>query len=59
MYWSDIYYRFGNENHKNPDILGRVLSRIPLSNSTMGKCAHMQVIKQPEHGKNSTTKEQK
>ena len=26
--------------------------------STMGKCAPMQVVKQPEHGRNSTTEEQ-
>ena len=30
-----------------------------ISNSTVGKCAPMQVIKQPEHGRTSTTEEQK
>ena len=30
-----------------------------VPNSTTGKCAPMQVIKQPEHGRTSTTKEQK
>ena len=45
--------------HRNPDILERMLNRIALSNSTAGKCAPMQVIKQPEHGRTSTTKEQK
>ena len=33
--------------------------QIALSNSTAGKCVPMQVIKQPEHGRTSTTKEQK
>ena len=42
---------------KNPDILEMVVNRIALSNSTMGNCASMQVIKQPEHGRASTTKE--
>ena len=45
--------------HKNPDILERVLNRIALSNSTAGKCTHMHVIKQLEHGRTSTTEEQK
>ena len=45
--------------HRNPDNLGRVLNRIALSNSIAGKCTPMQVIKQAEHGKTSTTKEQK
>ena len=36
-----------------------MLNWIPLSISTVGKCAHMQVKKQPEHGEASTTKEQK
>ena len=30
-----------------------------LSNSTVGKCAPMQVIKQPDHGRTSTNEEQK
>ena len=30
-----------------------------ISNSTVGKCAPMQVIKQPEHGRTSASKEQK
>ena len=45
--------------HRNPDILERVLNWIALSNSTAGKSAPMQVIKQPEHWRTSTTKEQK
>ena len=45
--------------HRNPDILGRVLNQIALSNSIVGKWASMQVIKQPEHGRTSTTEEQK
>ena len=45
--------------HRNPDILERVLNQIALSNSTAGKCAPIQVVKQPEHRKTSTTEEQK
>ena len=45
--------------HRNPDILERVLNWITLSNSTVGKCAPMQVIKQAEHGRTSITEEQK
>ena len=45
--------------HRNPDIVERALNRTALSNSTMGKCASIQVIKQPEHGRTSATKEQK
>ena len=45
--------------HRNFDILERVLNRIALSNSTAGKCVPMEVIKQPEHGRTSTTEEQK
>ena len=37
--------------HMNPDILEQVLKQIPLSNSIAGKWAHMQVIKQTEHGR--------
>ena len=44
---------------QEPWILERVPNRITLSNSTAGKCAPMQVIKQPEHGRTSTTEEQK
>ena len=36
-----------------------VLNRIALSISTTGKSAPMQVVKQPEHGRASTTEEQK
>ena len=43
----------------NPDFLERVLNRIALPNSTVGKCALMQVIKQPQHVRTSTTKDQK
>ena len=39
--------------HRNPDILERMLKWIMLSNSTARKCAPMQVIKQPEHGRTS------
>ena len=39
--------------------LEKVLSWIMLSNSTAGKCAPMRIIKQPEHGRTTTTKEQK
>ena len=39
--------------------LERVLNQITLSNSTAGKCTPMQNMKQPEHGRTSTTKEQK
>ena len=46
-------------SHRNPDILKRVLNQIVLSNSTVGKCALMQVIKQPEHGRISLIEEQK
>ena len=45
--------------HRNPDILERVLNQIALPNSTVGKSAPMQVIKQPEHGRISTNEEQK
>ena len=37
---------------------GRVLNWLALSNSTAGKCTPMQVIKQLEHGRTSTTKKQ-
>ena len=43
----------------HPDILEWLLNRMAFSNSTTGKCAPMQVIKQPEHGRTSTTDEQK
>ena len=46
-------------DHRNPDILEKVLNWITLSNSTAGKCTPMQVIKQAEHGRTSTTEEQK
>ena len=45
--------------HRNPDILERVLNQIALSNLTVGKCVPMQVIKEPEHRRTSTTEEQK
>ena len=44
--------------HRNPEILERVLNGIALSNATTGNCASMQVIKQPERGRTSTTEEQ-
>ena len=43
--------------HRNSGVLQRILNPIMLSNSTVGKCAPMQVIKQPDHGR--TTEEQK
>ena len=42
-----------------PDFLERVLNWTAFFNSTAEKCTPMQVIKQPEHGRMSTTKEQK
>ena len=45
--------------HRNRDILKRVLNQITLSNSTARKGAPMKVVKQPEHGRTSTTEEQK
>ena len=41
---------------KEPDSM---LNQIELSISTAEKCAPMQVVKQPEHGKASTREEQK
>ena len=41
---------------KTPDTM---LNRIALPISTVEKCALMQVVKQPEHGKTLTTEEQK
>ena len=43
--------------HRKSDTLEWVLNWIALSNSTAGKCASMQVIKQPEHRRASTTGE--
>ena len=45
--------------HKNLGILESMRNQIVLSNFTEGKCAPMQVIKHPEHGRTSTTEEQK
>ena len=45
--------------HRNLGILERVVNQIALSNFTEGKCASMQVTKQPEHVRASTTEEQK
>ena len=45
--------------HRGPDIQERVLNRIVLSDSIVGKCAPMQVIKEPEYGRTSTNEEQK
>ena len=45
--------------HRNLGILERVLNQIALSNSTLGKCTPMQVVKQLEHGRTSTNEEQK
>ena len=41
---------------QGPDTM---LNWIALSNSTAGKCAPMQVVKQPEHRRASATEEQK
>ena len=53
------YIEGNDQTGWNPGILERVLNQIVLSNSTVGKCTPMQVIKQPEHGRTSTTEEQK
>ena len=46
--------------HRNHDILQYVLNQIALyNNSTVRKCAPMQVIKQPEKGTISITEEKK
>ena len=44
---------------RNTDIWERVLNQITLSTSTVEMYLPMQVIKQPENGRTSTTKEQK
>ena len=59
-----VYIEGNNQSHlelchRKSDILERVLNQIALFNSTAGKCAPMQVIKQPEHGRTSTMEEQK
>ena len=38
---------------------GKGVNMIALSNPTVGKCTTMEIIKQTEHGRPSTTKEQK
>ena len=38
---------------------GKGVNMIALSNPTVGKCTTMEIIKQTEHGRISTTKEQK
>ena len=45
--------------HRNPDTLESVQNQIALSNSTVMKCAPMQVVKQPEHERTSAIEEQK
>ena len=45
--------------YRNPNTLERVLNQIALSTSIAGKCAPMQVVKQPEYGPALATKEQK
>ena len=59
MYWGKRPNRWAHLElcHRNHDILERVLNWIVLSNSTVGKCPLMQVIKQPEHGRTSIIKE--
>ena len=64
----DVYWKTANPagpfgtmpqvpwHSKGPD---KMLNPISISISTVAKCATMQVIKQPEHRKPSTTKEQK
>ena len=49
--------RSGGPIWRNPGIM--VINRITLSNSTVGKCTPMQVIKQPKPRRASTTEEQK
>ena len=64
----DVYYIEGNDHTGRPiwnyatgtpNILESVLNQIMPSNSTVGKCTPMEVTKQPEQGRTSTTKEQK
>ena len=38
---------------------GKGVNMIALSNPTVGKCTTMEIMKQTEHGRTSTTKEQK
>ena len=63
-----LMYIEGNNQTKKPiwnyatgtlTSLERVLNWITLSNSTVGKCTPMKVIQPPDHGRTSTTKEQK
>ena len=57
-----LMYVEGNDRtgrHPGTDILEGMLTRIALSNSTAGKYAPLQVIKQLEHGRTSTTEKQK
>ena len=44
---------------QKPGYPGKVLNQIMLTSSTAGKSAPLQVIKQLEHGRTSTTEEQK
>ena len=62
---ADIYWRkqpnrlaYLELSHRNPDVLERVLNQIVIQ-STAKKCTPMQVIKYLEHGRTSTTEEQK
>ena len=62
----DLTHIQGNDRTSGPIwnyVAGTLTSwdanRIALSNSSAWKCAPMQVIKQPEHGRTSTTEEQK
>ena len=45
--------------YRNPDILKKILNWIALSSATARKYTPMQDIKQPEHGRTSTTKDKK
>ena len=62
---ADIYWRkqpnrlaYLELSHRNPDVLERVLNQIVIQ-STAKKCTPMQIIKYLEHGRTSTTEEQK
>ena len=61
LYWRKRPKRLAHLElcHKNPDTLEIVLNRIALSNSTVEKCAPMQVVKKTEQGRASGIKEQK
>ena len=53
-----LTYIEGNDQTGRP-IWNYATRTVAFSNSTAGKYVPMQVIKQPEHGRTSTTDEQK